>query len=79
MPTPGSPATTAASTPGRCPSAITAGTPDHVAILAAASLEAMPPLPATVPGPPATPSRRASISTTSSMSDASATCRGSAV
>ncbi len=47
--------------------------------MAAASLEAMPPLPKGLPGPPARRSSSWSISTTSSMSDASASCRGSAV
>ena len=49
-PTPGSPASAAASTPGRAASAITVCTPDQVAILAAASFEAMPPLPTALPG-----------------------------
>ena len=39
--------------PGRFPSAMTTSTPDQVAIFAAASFEAIPPLPAAVPGPPA--------------------------
>ena len=51
---------------------MTASTPDQVAILAAASLEAMPPLPAWDPGPPAISSSSWSISTTSSMSVVSA-------
>ena len=60
---------TSASTPGRAASAITASTPDHTAILAAASFEPMPPLPTWLPGPPAMRSSSRSISTTSSMSD----------
>ena len=76
---PASPATTAPRTPGRLPSAMTTSTPDQVAILAAASFDAMPPLPTSLPGPPATASSRWSISTTSSMSEASSACRGSAV
>ena len=71
MPTPASPASAAASTPGRPASAITVCTPDQVAILAAASFEAMPPLPTALPGPPARRSSCWSISTTSSISDAS--------
>ena len=51
--------------------AITARTPDHAAILAAASLLAIPPLPRAVPAPPATASSAASTSTISSISDAS--------
>ena len=47
--------------------------------MAAASFEAMPPLPTALPGPPASRSSWWSISTTSSMSDASASRRGSAV
>ena len=58
---------------------MTVSTPDQVAILAAASLDAMPPLPTTVPGPPATRSSCWSISTTSSMREASAKVRGSPV
>ena len=54
-------------------SAMTVSTPDQVAILAAASFEAIPPLPTSLPGPPAISSRCWSISTTSSMSEASAT------
>ena len=58
------------STPGRSAAAITARTPDHAAILAAATFDAMPPLPRSSP-----PRRRAasscwSISTISSISDA---------
>ena len=60
----------------RRPAAITARTPDHAAILAAASLLAMPPLPRSVPAPPATASSAASTSTISSISDASASRRG---
>ena len=59
--------------------AMTARTPDHAAIFAAASLLAIPPLPRTVPAPPATFSSASSTSTISSMSDASASWRGSAV
>ena len=58
---------------------MTVSTPDHVAIFAAASFEAMPPLPMVLPGPPAMTSSWWSISTTSSISDASANSRGSAV
>ena len=79
VPTPDSPATAAASTPGRAASAMTVSTPDQVAILAAATLEAMPPLPTALPGPPAICSRWWSISATSSIREASATKRGSAV
>ena len=68
-----------ASTPGRPASAITVCTPDQVAIFAAASFEAMPPLPTALPGPPARRSSWWSISTTSSISEASASRRGSAV
>ena len=66
-----------ASTPGRSPSAMTASTPDQVAILAAASLEAMPPLPhrgARAPGHLLEAGW--SISTTSSMREASSTRPG---
>ena len=66
-------------TPGASAAAMTARTPDHAAILAAASLLAMPPLPRAVPAPPATASSAASTSTISSISDASASRRGSAV
>ena len=58
---------------------MTASTPDHVAILAAANFEAMPPLPTADPGPPAMRSSSWSISTTSSISDASTARRGSSV
>ena len=58
---------------------MTARTPDHAAILAAASLLAIPPLPRAVPAPPAIASSAASISTISSMSDAASSTRGSAV
>ena len=44
-PRPGAPATTASSTPSREACAITARTPDHAAILAAASFDAMPAAP----------------------------------
>ena len=67
VPTPGADPGTAASTPGREASAMTASTPDHTAILAAASFEPIPPLPTAVPGPPAMRSSSWSISTTSSM------------
>ena len=50
--------------------AITARTPDQAAILAAASFEAMPPLPRRLPVPPARASSAWSTSTISSMSDA---------
>jgi len=76
VPTPGSRATAAWTTPGREASAITTATPDHVAILAAASLDTIPPLPRAPPGP-AICSSSWSISVTSSMSDASAARRGS--
>ena len=77
---PASPATASASTPGRSAAAMTARTPDHAAILAAASFEAMPAAP-----PRACRRRRPrassswSTSTISSMSEASASRRGSAV
>ena len=70
---------TAASTPGRAASAITASTPDHTAILAAASFEPMPPLPTAEPGPPAIRSSSWSISTTSSMREPASVRRGSSV
>ena len=57
MPTPGSPLIASASTPDRFAPAMTARTPDHAAILAAAIFEAMPPLPRAVPAPPASSSR----------------------
>ncbi len=54
VPTPGTPATTASRTsPSREACAITALTPDQAAILAAASLDAIPPLPRAQPVPPA--------------------------
>ena len=53
VPTPGSPATASTSTPGRPAAAITRRTPDQAAILAAASFDAMPPLPRSEPAPPA--------------------------
>ena len=68
---PARPATAAASTPGRSAAAITARTPDHAAIRAAASFDAMPPLPRSDAGPPAAASSAWSTSTISSMSDAS--------
>ena len=49
-PTPGTPATASASTPSRSAAAMTARTPDQAAILAAATFDAMPPLPRAVPG-----------------------------
>ena len=55
------------------------GSPDHDAILAAASLLAMPPLPRSDPVPPATASSASSTAAISSISDASASRRGSAV
>ena len=58
--------------------AMTVRTPDQAAILAAAILEAMPPLPPVLPGPPASDSRAWSTSTISSMSDADGSRRGSA-
>ena len=59
------------STRSRSAAAMTARTPDHDAILAAASFDAMPPLPRTDPVPPASASSSWSISTISSISDAS--------
>ena len=56
MPTPGAPASASRSTPGRSAEAITTRTPDQAAILAAASFDAMPPLPRSVPAPPASAS-----------------------
>ena len=47
-----SPASAPASTPATSAAAITARTPDHDAIFAAASLLAIPPLPRSVPRPP---------------------------
>jgi hypothetical protein len=79
VPTPGTPATASASTPGRSAAAITARTPDQAAILAAASFEAMPPLPRPLPLAVTTASSWASTSTISSMRLASASSRGSAV
>ena len=67
------------STPSRPAWAMTARTPDQAAIFAAASFDAMPPLPRSVPTPPAIASSVWSISTISSMSDASASKRGAAV
>ena len=58
---------------------MTARTPDHAAILAAASFDAIPPLPRSLPTPPAIASSVWSTSTISSMSDASASNRGSPV
>ena len=64
----------------RTASAMTACTPDQVAILAAASFEDMPPLPMAVPGAPGQLLElRWSISTTSSMRERPATVLGSAV
>ena len=57
-------------TSGTSAPAITARTPDHAAIFAAASLLAIPPLPRAVPVPPATASRAASTSAISSIRDA---------
>ena len=76
---PARPATAASSTPSREAWAITARTPDQAAILAAASLEAMPPLPRAVPVPPASDSSEWSTSTISSISEADSSSRGSAV
>ena len=56
VPTPATPSTASRTTSGREPSAMTARTPDHEAILAAASFEAIPPLPRSVPAPPASAS-----------------------
>ena len=47
------PAIASVTTSGASAAAITARTPDHAAIFAAASLVAMPPLPRSVPVPPA--------------------------
>ena len=52
------------------PAAMTARTPDHAAIFAAASFDAMPPLPRADPVPPASDSSEWSTSTISSISDA---------
>ena len=60
----------ASSTPRRDAAAITVRTPDQAAILAAASFDAMPPLPRAEPAPPASASSAWSTSTISSMSDA---------
>ena len=79
VPTPVPPDTASTSTFSRSAWAITARTPDHAAILAAASLEAMPPLPRSLPTPPAMRSRVWSTSTISSMSDAWESERGSPV
>ncbi len=79
VPTPGDPARASASTPGLLAAAITVRTPDQAAILAAASLVTMPPLPCTVPAPPARASISWSTSTISSMSEADESKRGSAV
>ena len=78
MPT-GFPSTASSTTAGESAAAMTARTPDHAAIFAAASLLAMPPLPRGVPDAPATASRAASTSAISSISDASVSRRGSAV
>ncbi len=53
VPTPASPVTASTSTPSRSACAMTARTPDQAAILAAASFDAMPPLPRSLPTPPA--------------------------
>ncbi len=79
VPMPGRPSTAPVSTPGRLAAAITARTPDHDAILAAASFDAIPPLPRTVPRPPAMRSISWSTSTISSMSEPPSTSRGSAL
>ena len=67
------------STPGRSAAAMTARTPDHDAMRAAATFDAMPPLPRCEPAPPICSSKARSMPTTSSMSDAFASRRGSAV
>ena len=56
VPTPATPLQESTITPVRPASAITVRTPDQLAILAAANLEAMPPLPRTEPPRPARPS-----------------------
>ena len=67
-------------TPGRSAAAMTARTPDHEAIRAAASFDAMPPLPRAEPVPPAIDAERSGRRpATSSISEASASRRGSAV
>ncbi len=70
VPTPATPATASASTCSRAALAITVRTPDHAAILAAAILVDMPPLPRADPAPPATASSSWSTSTISSISEA---------
>ena len=67
------------STPARAADAITVRTPDHAAIFAAATFDAIPPLPRADPAPPASASRAWSTSTISSISDAEGSRRGSAV
>ncbi len=79
VPTPATPATASASTPGRSAAAITVRTPDQVAILAAASLEVIPPVPRFEPEPPANASISRSTWAMSSISDADESNRGSAV
>ena len=69
-PRPPTPATASSSTPGRSAAAMTARTPDHDAMRAAATLEAIPPLPRCEPAPPICSSKARSMPTTSSMSDA---------
>ena len=75
VPTPGVPATASASTSGRVEGAITVRTPDQAAILAAATFEAMPPLPRRA-APPASASMAWSTSTISSISDADGSSAG---
>ena len=65
---PATPATASASTSGRSARAMTARTPDHEAIRAAASLDAMPPLPRAEPVPPATTPRIGSSAGTCAIS-----------
>ncbi len=79
VPAPATPVTAASSTPSRDAWAMTAFTPDQAAILAAASFEAMPPLPRAEPVPPAMDSSTLSTSMISSMSEADESRRGSAV
>ena len=80
VPTPGTPVDRAPRARRRgAAAAITVRTPDQAAILAAASFEAMPPLPRTDPAPPARASSSWSTSTISSISDADESSRGSAV
>ncbi len=58
---------------------MTARTPDHEAMRAAATFDAMPPLPRSEPAPPICSSNARSMPITSSINDAFASRRGSAV